>query len=537
MPEIRARQVNDFTGGLNYRADQFQLADNESPDMLNMEIDPRGGVFNRGGMRRINAVDVAGTWHPHALFPFRGASRQIMLANDTQVLRSTGGNFSTLQFTGSVDIVTSNYGGASFAEWGKTLYIGTGVATPTLGGHKWVTTDALATSLTPSGTAPNAWQTLGDTGGKMPSAELLVVHANKMFAANTHEAGVALPNRLRWSIENSPEDWKESDYIDINGGGDGITAVVVVAGQLVIFKPTAIYVLLGYYSANFQVVELSASMGVLDSTSVAQSEQGVYWYVVNAGLFYYDGSSITDMFQNIRPIIDLDYITPNIHHGTSVSWIGRRVWLSIPYSKTGAVTTPTVNFVLDPTMNDGSWTMFRTADNYGLTSGCNWTDTDNNDYRLMIHPVTACVMRVDMYEQIQDDISGANASFASMFRTRWFDGGTYLQKKMFRRPDIVVKESATTQVIDVAVFHNFKEATGQERRTFTLNQTTPAGVMIWGSGLWGEPWGGAAESSIILKGANLGLASSVQLKFDGPLNQTWGINSIGYKFQLRKVKG
>lgn len=70
MAKVRVRELKDFTGGLNFRADQFQLADNESPDMLNVEIDPRGGVFSRGGMRRINTTAVSGTWTPQSLFPF-----------------------------------------------------------------------------------------------------------------------------------------------------------------------------------------------------------------------------------------------------------------------------------------------------------------------------------------------------------------------------------------------------------------------------------------------------------------------------------
>ena len=49
MAQILAQQIYDFTGGLNFRADQFQLKANESPSMLNVEIDPRGGVFSRAG--------------------------------------------------------------------------------------------------------------------------------------------------------------------------------------------------------------------------------------------------------------------------------------------------------------------------------------------------------------------------------------------------------------------------------------------------------------------------------------------------------
>ena len=33
----------DFTGGLNLRADQFNLGVSESPTLLNVDVDPRGG--------------------------------------------------------------------------------------------------------------------------------------------------------------------------------------------------------------------------------------------------------------------------------------------------------------------------------------------------------------------------------------------------------------------------------------------------------------------------------------------------------------
>jgi hypothetical protein len=92
MSQIQISEVSDFTGGLNFRADQFQLASYESPDMLNVEIDPRGGVFSRGGQHRLNTTAVAGTWSPHKLYPFAGATSTVMLTNGTKVFRSTGGN-------------------------------------------------------------------------------------------------------------------------------------------------------------------------------------------------------------------------------------------------------------------------------------------------------------------------------------------------------------------------------------------------------------------------------------------------------------
>ena len=118
MAGLSITEVSDFTGGLNFRADQFQLSSFESPDMLNVEIDPRGGVFSRGGQQRLNTTAISGTWDPQKLFAFDGATNTIMLANGTKVLRSTGGNFTTLQASAGVDVTIASPHGACFAQSG-----------------------------------------------------------------------------------------------------------------------------------------------------------------------------------------------------------------------------------------------------------------------------------------------------------------------------------------------------------------------------------------------------------------------------------
>jgi hypothetical protein len=49
MKGIKPDNLQDFRGGLNLRSDPFELADNESPDLLNVDLDPRGGVEQRKG--------------------------------------------------------------------------------------------------------------------------------------------------------------------------------------------------------------------------------------------------------------------------------------------------------------------------------------------------------------------------------------------------------------------------------------------------------------------------------------------------------
>lgn len=535
MSQILLERYDDFTGGLNLRADQFLLARNESPDMLNVEIDPRGGVFSRGGMQRLNTTAVAGTWNPHRLHAFYGATPTIMLANSTKVYRSTGGDFSTLAFSLGNDIAAANAAGACFANWGSTLYMATGATG--VASYKWNTADTYATALTTSGPT---WQAYASpVAGYAPKAEHYTVHANKMFAANTYEDGVAYPDRIRWSHEGLPEDWLAADHIDIKGGGSGINAIAVVKGQLVIFKTNAIYLLIGTGTDNFSVVELTTTLGASSRLGVVTSEQGVFFYSMPEGLFYYDGAQVQDIFDPLRPIVDRKELSVLSTKPYSVSYVGRRIWLALPYDTTLTATSPTVNFVFDPSIGaKGVYAQFSTSDSKGVIGGIDWVDTDNNNFRLMVHPTQAFILKVDLYTEETDNVAGSAAGFASHYRTGWVDGKTYAQKKMFRRPDIAFKQADTTRTINVKVFHNYEESTGSERKQFDVNLTTSSTGMLWGGAVWGTGlWGNKSVGVQIKSGSNLGFARSIQLLFTGPVSLDWGFDSIAYKYNNRKMTG
>ena len=535
MAVVSVKQVNDFTGGLNYRADQFQLANNESPKMLNVEIDPRGGVFSRGGQRSLNATAITGTWAPRSLYDFAGTTSTIMLSTATKIQRATSGTFSLLKTDVSTDVAVTDTNGASFATWNDTLYAALGNGSSSI---SWKTTDTYATILSPSGTAPDAWQATAVTAGKFPKANIAVVHANKMWVANTNEGGTAHPNRIRYSFENAPTDWDEDSFIDIHVGGVGIMGLVVVAGQLLVVKPNAVYAIYGYDAATFRVVKVAEGVGAPSKRAVVGAENAAYFFDSSEGLFVYDGSSVTNLWANLRPLHENGFINETDSTSTSVSYINRRIWISIPHSDSGvAATTPTVNYVFDPQLG-GVFVAHKTSDSKGLVSGCNWTDGTGMAHHLMCHPSQAYVMDVDMFDEAYDNISGADATFPSTYRTKWFDAGSYTNNKMFRRPDFVLKEASQSQTIVCDVYHNFDESVGNQRRSFNLTQSAPTSGGVWGTGLWGTAvWGGGAVSSKRVTGNNLGLARTVQLEFTGPTGQHWGLNSIGYKFQQRRVKG
>ena len=538
MPQILVTNRDDFTGGLNLRADQFQLSGNESPDMLNMEVDPRGGLFTRGGYREINTTAVSGTWAPKRLTWFKGSSQYLMLTTATSVYQSTGGDFTILHFGPTAPgspIVSASTNGSSLAQWGKTMYITTGragVAT-----YEWEVANTYAAALTASGPV---WQAYASPlGTHFPKAEHTIQHTNKMFVANTKEDGTVYPNRLRWSHEGLPKDWLEADYIDFNGGGDGITGLAVVAGHLVVFKPQAIYVLFGYDSTDHQVVELSSVLGCDDPLKIATSENGVYFYTHTKGLFFYNGSTVVDLFQNLNAIYPNGYINDGQTSKITVSYVNRRAWLSMPYSITTSASTATVNFVYDPSVgSNGSWVKHSSGDGYGLVGGTDFITTSGGVNPLMIHPIIPRVLRVDAFTSQKDLLATVETNFASNYRTGWIDGNTYSMKKMFRRPDFVLKQVDTAISVNVKVFHDYEEATGYERKDVNITLPATSTGFVWDTSLWDTAtWGTTSVGAEVVRGFNLGLARSVQLLFTGPVGKKWGLDSIAFKYNNRKITG
>ena len=577
MVAINFQQVADFTGGINFRADQFQLAPNESPGMLNVDIDPRGGVFSRAGYqtKHSSPISFSGAWNPKGLYDFRGATPTIMLttgyqttgAVDGRVYHSSGGNFSTLDSGSATPLDVKSTNGASMTTWEQTVYIALGASATLM--FKWETANTYATSLAASGPT---WQPYAQpTGGYMPRAELCLAHANKMFVANTYENGVAYPNRLRWSHENRPEDWYQDDYIDINAGGEGIRGIVIVDGQLLIFKQKAIYLLMGYDADSFQLVELSTNLGIDFPQQATYGAGGVFFFDYPNGLYFYDRNGITDIFERIRPIIINNEVNTTVLDDITLSFINNRLWVSMPYQNKNVglpPTYPSVNFIFDPTIGTrGAYTMYQSAPGisddatpvlipgFGLLSGTEWRDGNDDAWYLMINPDDdfPYVYYVDNYDYTSDDVlSGATPSldgrFRTAYRTSWFDDGRYVQLKSFLRPYFVMKEVDSPTYIKLNIYKNYNESSPNGgTRIINLTPTVTGGT--YGTGTYGTAVYGVdtVGASIKRKGiAPLGRGYSVQLEFIGPDETTdivlapgrkWGINSIAYKYKRRKIRG
>jgi hypothetical protein len=294
----------------------------------------------------------------------------------------------------------------------------------------------------------------------------------------------------------------------------------------------------GYDSDTFQVVELSRTVGAGTTHSICVTERGVYFFSYPDGLMYYNGTSIVDVFEPIRPAITRGFINSSAIDEVYVNYINRRIWVSVPYSEVSVFDYPTTSFIFDPSVSrNGAWLQFSTADNRGLAGGCTFISENGTVRNLGVHATSPQVLNVDLYGSTYDNITGVDYQFTSRYRTRWLDAGSYSQQKMFRRPDIIVKQQTVDSAISIKAYADYEEAENSEIKKYDITIPGSASGMVWGTSSWGSStWGAANTGSQIIGGRSIGLARSIQLEFVGPTGKAWGVNSYSLKYNPRKVK-
>ncbi len=532
---VQALPVADFTGGLNLRRDPFMLAANESPDMLNVEIDPRGGIRSRDGWLRWSATPVSlGSWTPKKMDVFSpsGLDQHVMLAVSNTILYSPGtGTWTNMTLSGSA-ITANGPSGADFAAWGDTLYVARGRANT---GVSWTAAGAAATALTASGpTFQNNY--LSPVGGYMPKADFAAVHAGYLFVASTVEDGVTNRNRLRWSHANSPENWHADDVIDILDGGDAITAIVPFGDHLLIFKSSSIWALYGSEGSSWQLVNITRELGAVSPQMVARSESAVYFFSWPFGLFRYTSAGISDLFAAIRPAFADDYVSAAavLSGKAFVNVVGRRVWLSLPYSEGSAAEQPTVAFVFDPHVSEtGAWVKHQSSDGFGVGPGCEMINVAGDQLHLAAHPTEKYVLRLDEDNQLVDTVADAVA-FTSHYVTPWLNAEVPTQKKLWRRPDVIARRTGVAHRLLFDVSTDYSEA--YVRRQFAVDVDAMGGS-VWGDFDWGDGvYGTTADSNTIERGGAMGTARAIQLLLHGDPGKYWSVNAFILKYIPRRFR-
>ena len=352
MPtRIEVLPVSDFRGGLNLNADAFQLGGSQSPHMLNVNPDHRGGFTLRGAIEPINTTSLP--YSPHSLasyFKSDGTS-QILAGVLTKTWYSTGENFTPMTKVWTVsdhqEMITFN----------DTAYIQNGTDAPISWSGSSVGT--LTQTFNDDITAPD--------GGDMPIAKHMAVWQGYVWVANTVESATSYKSRLRFSHPNRAEDWQTLDYIDVDTGHDGdeITALQPLGDMLLVFKRRSVHMIRGFDADSFGVYPLTQGVGAIPG-AVAASESSVFWFNWPDGLFEYDGHQITWRYDSLKPSIVDGSVPDTYQNKIKVGFLNRKVWVSVPWESS---TDNARTFVYDPSLGKGGgWTAY----DVGLGSMLEW---------------------------------------------------------------------------------------------------------------------------------------------------------------------
>jgi hypothetical protein len=539
MPRrIDVDEWTDFTAGINLRADPFQLGPNESPDLLNVQLNPRGGFQRRRVARPWNDAVVGGSG--------TAVGSMWSFENNTykQVVMHVGGTGLVLQSSGGAVTSVNTFATATARARGATFndinYVQNGTDAPF--SYTGAGVGALTQAFSDDIDAP--------TSGNMPIARYLAVHQGSMWLAYTKEGGTPFPNRVRWSHPGRAQSWRTKDWIDIDPGGDGdeIQAIVPFGDALYVFKKNAIYGVYGVFP-DFDIRPIARGIGAINPDAVVANEAGVYFFDWPNGVFFFDGRGINYQFERLKPAIDANTIPKAYSDKITLGWGNRKLWVNVPW---GTSTVNVRTLVLDPSLSrEGSWTIYAwwhqlaTATTRGFGPMLEWAPTAQDSVLLAASNTNRYVVKLEQETTQDNDFTGGTTTpVHGWYQTAWYVPRGTAYKKRFKRPELVIR--ADTGLFGaLQVFKDFNQFQASKEVVF---QTDPQGnAMLWDTGIWDtDAWGTGGEvSNRIRRFGALGGGRSVALRLRVPdvarvapydVIPDWSINSISFKYYTRKLR-
>ena len=520
-PGFKLEMLQDFSGGLNLRSDQFNLAPSESPAMLNVDVDPRGGIKMRLGVNVRNGTalnqDVTGL----AQFTPDGGTSRVICSHGTTVAESATGDFTALS-------------GVSVTN-GDRLY---GQTT----NNKFYGVSGDAASFVYDGTtASNLASNVNGSAGNYPIAKYTCHWNNHAWVAHTKEGGTAYANRVRWSRIDDPETWFDYDYVDVNVGerGDELSALVPFADRLLIFKTNSVHALYGFDSLTFQLVPLSQDVGSVAMSSPVSTPYGVFFWYDRQGVWMYDGDKFVWVFEKLQPAIDDGRLQFN--NPPQLAWFKNRLYVSVDWDDSGGAVTHRRVLVFDPTL--GAWTMTNIDANAMMTFAPPGAEQD-----LLAACYTNSGRVIHLEQDLQSDFYGTTTSHIdSSYTTSWLVGKNPIVKKRWGKPRIVVSSDATV-AMSAKLYTDYDTANFKKSMSFGVQTGATSGA-TWaasagptgGTGVYGtSTWASEPNTDVtnIERLPTLGTAKAIQLKVEGPtsVDEAWEVNAMAFTYIHRRLR-
>ena len=471
--------VTDFNGGLNTVANRFDLEQNESPWLMNLDVDRRGGLNRRPGVLGTSTAPTApGTYPANFGGPYPGHGIRFRNATWHLFFPVSSGLWEYIDYYANASPYTGvGSGSGTNIILRPSQKVQGGTTTPLL--------SSLGTTWQDSFSSPS--------GGHQPSAAVGCGHRGVyLFVANTVESIVGappggfpsggldgyferFPNRLRWSHPGDPGSWRSIDYIDIGAYRDPITAVISAGDHLVIFQDRTVHILYGSSADNWQLVNVSHTVGAAGYRSVCKGPDGTVYFVdqrrglmsVSGGQLRWLSEKVNDQFQSFAQIsAGADFEGSNFElvagYGCGYSTITDRVWVSTHVSTAGQATGLPERMCLVYDTVTGAWTRnnifvdaFEPDD--GPSAGYLYGFTGADD--------TYATQMVKC-EYTKDETPGTNDSYitagsfyvATRYDSPWFTASQPVVPKRWMKPEFIINYGDYLEAT-VSVYKNYDTST------------------------------------------------------------------------------
>lgn len=435
----RVLRIEDFSGGWNPRDAWSEVGNNESPDMMNVTLDERGGIVKRLGLRRINGGD--------------------------QIVNT--GNIQSLYYSAATDRIVAQIGASLYAS-------GDGGITWGAAFHTFTTTNrchmvdflGVLVIIHPVDNVYtyNGTSTTGPVANS-PDGTCIAVWKNALWSigdpAQRSRVTRSDIGAVTWPASPITVDIRAKDDQPLTaiGGGQGMDDVG--RDGILVFKEASIYRI--YDSTN----------GANTVEDYQYGASGPMCITTNAGMTAaISRKGIVGITASASPMLLTDKISPLFHenqltYGQSAHMVAcnhdhDRMIFSMPFDGSN-----TNSLTVEFSPRDG-W--FAPHD-FGLSAATNYTKNMNRIYAGKLGTGSST------YGYILDVFSGGDddgVDIAARFQTRWFEPN-YASEVRFRRAMISGRGTFTFYVK-----RNYDTGSGDGRTVSIIGDGS-----LWGTAIWG----------------------------------------------------
>ena len=557
----RYDEKSDFKGGLNLRADQFNIAENESPALLNVDVDPRGGVRRRDAVTKVNSTalddDIVSL-----ISHYEEGQNQVLAAvataTETKLLWNDNvtGDFDGTVSYGGTDVqfdttqpprgVTFN--GYTYIVNGKFL---TSTGHTTYSVVRWSGADGSTALATPD---------IDGSDGHFPNARYTTTWAEYIWVAYTLESGTTHKNRVRWSKVNDAENWTAADYIDIDIGEDGdhITAIIPDADRLLVFKENSVYAIYGFSSDSFEVRNITRTAGCRDGSQPVAATAGIFFWYAEEGIYLLSYDALAWAFERIKPAMTYDVGQPALTLGTapSLMWFDERLWVSVDYQSDDNVSGSNQNnrrnvFVWDPSLTEtGAWMRhdinarsllaYRPTGDTHLGIAATSVITDVAEFNR--------ISKLDQNADVDDYGAGSADEIVSYYQTGWFIGNRPTFPKRWGKTRTVLLADNNLRIYmyiykdyDLSGWVSpsyYKDITGMDSPATWDTDPSGSGDGVWDTSEWQAA--GTSDRYLFARWPTVGTAQAISLRFKVSPSVSkrgkWGVTSIIGMYRTRRLR-